>query len=91
VGLCSPIKQIAEVHTYYRRKVNFRDCLIRDCRVRPVQVTEYPSDTWLSIFPQCQSDLGIAVPQKVASASEKRFGVISVPQAPELQLSVPAE
>jgi hypothetical protein len=49
------------------------------------------SETWLQLFRSVGAGLGIAVPQKVACASEKRFGVISVPKAPELQLSASAE
>ena len=51
-----------------------------------------PSDTWLQLFRGLGEGLGIAVPQIAISAvSEKKFPVVSVPQTPQLQLTVPAE
>jgi hypothetical protein len=52
---------------------------------------ESPSETWLQLFRSVGAGLGIAVPQRFASASENRFEVTSVPQVLELQLSASAE
>jgi hypothetical protein len=50
------------------------------------------SDTWLQLFRSLGDSLGIAVPQIFRSAvGEKNFPVFSLPQAPQLQLSISAE
>jgi Domain of unknown function (DUF3536) len=52
----------------------------------------FPGETWVQLFRSLGESLGIAVPQIFfPAASEKKFPVASVPQAPEVQLSVPAE
>ena len=50
-----------------------------------------PSDAWLQLFRSLGDSLGIAVPQIFPSAVEKKMSATSVPQAPQLQLSVHAE
>jgi alpha-amylase/alpha-mannosidase (GH57 family) len=52
---------------------------------------ESPSDTWLQLFRSVGASLGIAVPQKLTSANENRFEVISLPPVAELQFSASAE
>ena len=52
---------------------------------------ETPSDTWLQLFRSLGDSLGIAVPQVFLPAGEKKFAVASVPQEPQLQLSVSSE
>lgn len=50
-----------------------------------------PSDEWLQLFRSLGDSLGIAVPRTFLSAVEKKMSATSVPQAPQLQLSVRAE
>jgi alpha-amylase/alpha-mannosidase (GH57 family) len=52
---------------------------------------ETPSDTWLQLFRSLGDSLGIAVPQTFLATGEKKMSGISVPQEPQLQLSVSSE
>jgi alpha-amylase/alpha-mannosidase (GH57 family) len=56
-------------------------------RLNPASV----SHTSLQLFRRLGLNLGIAVPEPFLAAIEKEVPVISVPQAPELQLSISAE
>jgi len=56
-------------------------------RLKPATATS----TWLHLFRSLGDSLGIAVPQITLPASEMKFAVISLPQAPQPQLSVTAE
>src|SRR4051794_16532850 len=48
-------------------------------------------ETWLQLFRSVGDRLGIAVPQIFVAPAEETFTVVSIPQAPELQISASAE
>jgi hypothetical protein len=49
------------------------------------------SGTWFRLFRSLGDSLGIAAPQIIARAPEKKLMVVSLPQAPQPQLIVSAE
>jgi len=49
------------------------------------------SGTWLRLFRSLGDSLGIAMPQIIPPSPERKFPVVSLPQAPQPQLSVSAE
>jgi hypothetical protein len=51
----------------------------------------HPSQTWFQLFRSFGERLGIAVPEMRLPTIEKKVAVISLPQTPELQLSVSAD
>jgi alpha-amylase/alpha-mannosidase (GH57 family) len=52
---------------------------------------ETASGAWLQLFRSLGESLGIAVPEIIVPGGEKKFTVVSLPQAPIAELSVPAE